>query len=88
MNKAGLLEGIFNSNIEYINVFAVDNVLQRIADPAFLGATIMENKMCGAKVVRKANPEEKVGAMCLSNGKPHIIEYYELSEAMKNETNK
>ena len=87
MNKAGLLEGIFNSNIEYINVFAVDNVLQRIADPAFLGATIMENTMCGAKVVRKANPEEKVGAMCLSNGKPHIIEYYELSEAMKNETN-
>lgn len=87
MNRAGLLDGIFNSNIEYINVFAVDNVLQRIADPAFLGATIMENKMCGAKVVRKANPEEKVGAMCLQNGKPHIIEYYELSEDMKNQTN-
>ena len=31
MHKAGLLEGIFESNLEWINVFSVDNVLQRIA---------------------------------------------------------
>lgn len=85
MDKAGLLEDIFSSNIEWINVFAVDNVLQRIADPVFLGATIDSKKMCGAKVVYKAAPDEKVGAMCTANGKPHIIEYYELSEAMMHE---
>lgn len=82
MQKAGLLENIFKSDLEWINVFAVDNVLQRIADPIFLGATIESGKMCGAKVVKKAAPDEKVGAMCLENGKPHIIEYYELSEEM------
>ena len=43
--------------------------------------------MCGAKVVYKANPEEKVGAICTENGKPHIIEYYELSEDMMYQTN-
>lgn len=85
MHKAGLLTDIFDSNLEWINVFAVDNVLQRIADPVFLGATIESGKMCGAKVVRKAAPDEKVGAMCLENGKPHIIEYYELSESMQNQ---
>lgn len=85
MQKAGLLENIFESELEWINVFAVDNVLQRIADPVFLGATIENGKMCGAKVVKKAAPDEKVGAMCLENGKPHIIEYYELSEDMMNQ---
>lgn len=87
MHKAGLLDDIFASNIEWINVFAVDNVLQRIADPVFLGATIDNKKSCGAKVVRKISPDEKVGAICLENGKPHIIEYYELSKDMQNHTN-
>lgn len=87
MKKAGLLEEIFNSNLEWINVFSVDNVLQRIADPVFLGATIESGKMCGAKVVRKAAPDEKVGAMCTIDGRPHIIEYYELSDEMMNQKN-
>lgn len=87
MQKAGLLDGIFSSNLKWINVFAVDNVLQRIADPVFLGATIESNKGCGAKVVYKAAPDEKVGAMCTEDGKPHIIEYYELSDEMMNQTN-
>ena len=63
MQKAGLLPDIVDSDIEWINVFSVDNVLQRIADPVFLGATIQSGKMSGSKVVRKANAEEKV---CLS----------------------
>ena len=87
MNKAGLLKDIFESNIEWINVFAVDNVLQRIGDPVFLGATIASNKSSGAKVVYKAAPDEKVGAICKQNGKPHIIEYYELSEDMMYQKN-
>lgn len=82
MYKAGLLDEIFDSSLEWINVFAVDNVLQRIADPVFLGATIESGKMCGAKVVKKATPDEKVGAICLQDNKPHIIEYYELSDDM------
>lgn len=84
MHKAGLLDQIFDSNLEWINVFSVDNVLQRIADPVFLGATIESGKMSGAKVVRKACPEEKVGVMCKENGKPHIIEYYEMNDEMLN----
>lgn len=87
LKRCGLLDEILNSNIEWINVFSVDNVLQRIADPVFLGATIESGKMCGAKVVYKANPEEKVGAICFENGKPHIIEYYELSSEMMHQTN-
>ena len=43
----------------YINVFSVDNVLQRIADPVFLGAVLTEGFLSGGKVVKKAYPDEK-----------------------------
>lgn len=85
MERNGLLDELLASPVEWINVFAVDNVLQGIADPTFLGATITSGKTCGAKVVAKAAPDEKVGAICSMGGKPHIIEYYELSDKMMNE---
>ncbi len=87
MERNGLLDELLNSPIEWINVFSVDNVLQGIADPVFLGATIESKKSCGAKVVAKAAPDEKVGAICTMSGMPHIIEYYELSDKMMNEKN-
>jgi UDP-N-acetylglucosamine/UDP-N-acetylgalactosamine diphosphorylase len=68
--------------IEWLNVFAVDNVLQKIADPIFVGATIMSGCPAGAKVVRKVSPDERVGVMCKENGKPSIVEYYELTQEM------
>ncbi len=68
--------------IAWYNVFAVDNVLQRMADPVFVGATIASGKKCGAKVVCKARPEEKVGVLCLEDGLPTVIEYYELTREM------
>ncbi|SEP59807.1 UDP-N-acetylglucosamine/UDP-N-acetylgalactosaminediphosphorylase [Lachnospiraceae bacterium RM5] len=68
--------------IEWLNVFAVDNVLQRIADPVFIGATIDSKKPSGAKVVRKASPDERVGVVCKENNRPSIVEYYELTKEM------
>lgn len=85
MMRAGILEKAKADGIEWFNVFAVDNVLQRIADPVFVGATIHEKKTVGAKVVRKATPDERVGVMCLEDGHPSIVEYYELTDAMRDE---
>jgi len=84
MVRAGLLDKITSMGVEWLNVFAVDNVLQKMADPVFIGATIQYGKPSGSKVVRKAFPEERVGVMCKENGKPSIVEYYELTEEMKN----
>ena len=82
MVSSGLLEKINKMGIEWLNVFSVDNVLQRIADPSFIGATILSGCPAGAKVVKKANIHERVGVMCKENGKPSIVEYYELTEEM------
>lgn len=84
MIKAGLLEDIHAKGIEWLNVFAVDNCLQRIADPLFIGATLVSGCESGAKVVRKAAPDEKVGVLCTEDGKPSIAEYYEMTEEMAN----
>lgn len=80
MHKCGLTEGLKEKGIEWLNVFAVDNVLQRIADPCFVGAVIENKCSVGAKVVKKVVPDEKVGAICLEDGRPSIIEYYELTQ--------
>lgn len=80
--KAGYDVDIKEKGVEWLNVFAVDNVLQQIADPVFVGATIESGCVSGAKVVRKVDPYERVGAMCLEDGKPSIVEYYELTPEM------
>jgi len=69
-------------NIEWLNVFAVDNVLQKVADPLLIGATISGNYQIGTKVIRKVDPYEKVGVMCNKDGHPSIIEYIDLTEEM------
>ncbi len=53
MERAGLVDHLLQEGIRYINVFAVDNVLQKIADPVFLGAMLMEDYQSAGKVVKR-----------------------------------
>lgn len=86
MIKGGMLDIVKENGIEWLNVFAVDNVLQRIADPVFIGAVLKGGYHCGSKVIRKTSPDEKVGVMCLEDNRPSIVEYYELTPQMHDET--
>lgn len=83
MENTGILHELRDSAIEWLNVFAVDNVLQSIADPCFIGAVIESGHVSGAKVVAKAAPDEKVGVLCLEDGRPSIVEYFEMTEEMR-----
>ncbi len=83
--KSGLDRVLKESGVEWINVFSVDNVLQRICDPVFVGATIQAKVNCGAKVVSKNAPGEKVGALCLKDDLPTIVEYYEMGDTLASE---
>ena len=79
MMNSGVLNRAKELGVEWLNIFAVDNVLQRIADPCFVGATLESGCATGAKVVRKVSPDEKVGALCLEDGMPSIVEYYDMT---------
>lgn len=83
MDRAGLLPLLQREGIQWLNVFAVDNVLQKMADPVFIGATISSGCTSGGKVVAKAEPNERVGVLCTEDGKPSIVEYYEMTDEMR-----
>lgn len=83
MTRCGLAAELRGYGVEWLNIFAVDNVLQRICDPVFLGATVESGCPCGAKVVSKASPDERVGVMCRRSGAPSIVEYYEMTDEMR-----
>ena len=84
LKRAGLCEDLHARGVEWLNIYAVDNVLQRIADPVFVGATIISGVNCGAKAICKTEPYEKVGVLCKDGNQPDIIEYYELTDEMAN----
>lgn len=79
----GLLSDIQSRGVEWLNVISIDNVLQRTVDPCFVGATLLQNASCGAKVVKKSHPDERIGLICLNDGHPSVIEYYELDRLKK-----
>lgn len=86
--KSEHAEMVKQNKYDWFNVFAVDNVLQGIADPNFLGSIIAGGFNSGAKVIKKNNPSEKVGVMCLEDGKPSVVEYYELTPELLNAKDK
>ncbi len=85
LENAGLVDLCGREGITWLNVFAVDNVLQRICDPVFYGAVLESGLPAGAKVVRKTSPDERVGVICLDGGRASVVEYYELSDAMRDQ---
>lgn len=69
--------------IEWLNLVGVDNVLQKVCDPAFIGATIGSGVDCGCKAVKKVSPDERVGVICKEDGVPTVIEYYDMPHKLK-----
>lgn len=84
LNNKDAKQLLEDSKIKYINFFGVDNVLVKMADPSFIGATILGDYECSAKVVKKQYPEEKVGVVCKVNGKPSVVEYMDFPPEMAN----
>lgn len=76
---SGALARMRERGIEEIFYFQVDNPLAKIADPLFVGAHIEQRSEMSTKVVRKTDPDEKVGIIGKVNGRLGCIEYSELS---------
>lgn len=75
LHKSGLLEDLIRKGFTELFYCQVDNPLVKIADPVFIGHHKMEGAEISTKVVRRRDPEEKVGIYGAVNGKPAIVEY-------------
>ena len=85
LRKSGALADMKERGIKWVFIGGVDNVLLKMADTTLLGLAIDTNVKIASKSIVKANPHEKVGVFCKTNGHPKVIEYSELPEKMAEE---
>jgi UDP-N-acetylglucosamine/UDP-N-acetylgalactosamine diphosphorylase len=82
LRKSGILEAMREQGVEHLFYFQVDNPLVRVPDPVFLGFHRRALSQVSSKVVEKAYPEEKLGAIATADGKPMIVEYSDLPPSL------
>jgi len=83
-SSGGLAEA-GRAGIERFSYFQVDNPMARPADPLFVGLHCLEGAQMSTKVVKKRDPEEKVGVIGVADGKLGCIEYSDLPGDLREE---
>ena len=87
LKEKGILSNMNGRGIKHIFYHQIDNILIKIADPVYLGYHINEGAKMSPKVVRKRDPEEKVGIVGIRDGHLDTIEYSELSDEERHARN-
>jgi UDP-N-acetylglucosamine/UDP-N-acetylgalactosamine diphosphorylase len=77
---SGALDDMERRGIDTLFYYQVDNPLVRMADPAFLGFHTTRRAEVSCKVIRKRDPEEKVGVLARADGRPAVVEYTEIDD--------
>ena len=83
--SSGSLEDMKARGVEYLHIFAVDNVLVKVADPIFVGYCVDLGVSVGNKVLWKRDASEKVGVVVedTNTQRPQVIEYSDMDATMK-----
>ncbi|MGO4548834.1 UDPGP type 1 family protein [Paenibacillus sp. 2TAB23] len=84
LGKSGAIDDMKRRGLEWVFYYNVDNALIKIADPAFIGLAASHSNPIATKVIEKTDSEEKIGIVCLKNGRPAVVEYSEIQDDVKN----
>lgn len=82
--NSGAVADMKKRGVEILSYFQVDNPLVTLADPVFAGYHIQSNSDMSSKILKKVSPDEKVGNICIGDGKPTVIEYSDMTEENTN----
>ncbi|MHC4294373.1 MAG: UTP--glucose-1-phosphate uridylyltransferase, partial [Planctomycetota bacterium] len=85
LHTSGALEDMASRGVELISYFQVDNPLVRCIDPLFLGLHDLRGAEMSAKVLPKRDPTERLGNVCVVDGKLTVIEYSDMPEDLARE---
>ncbi len=85
--KSGALTDMQKRGIEIVSYFQVDNPLVKPFDPLFIGLHSLTGSEMSTKVCPKADDLERVGNLCLCDGKLTVIEYSDLPESLARSRN-
>jgi UDP-N-acetylglucosamine/UDP-N-acetylgalactosamine diphosphorylase len=86
LQKSGALADMQQHGVQCIDCYSVDNALAKLGDPVFVGHCWEQQAECGARVLSKAHPHEKVGVFALRNGKLEVVEYSEIDHEQATST--
>ncbi|MCA9246210.1 MAG: UDPGP type 1 family protein [Planctomycetales bacterium] len=85
--NSGALADMRRRGIECISYFQVDNPLVMPVDALFVGLHRTEGAEMSCKVSPKTDDLERVGNVCLSNGRVHVVEYSDFPESLAQRRN-
>lgn len=83
----GALADMKKRGVAAISYFQVDNPLVQPFDPLFIGLHVKTGSEMSTKVTTKTNDLEKVGNVCLCDGKVSVIEYSEFPSSLARQKN-
>ncbi len=83
----GALDDMRKHGIEIISYFQVDNPLVKPFDPLFIGLHAKTDAEMSAKVTPKADDLERVGNVCMQDGRVAVVEYSNLPEELARSRN-
>ena len=78
LGTSGAIEDMESRGVKYVFICGIDNCLVKMADPLFVGFTVLSKVPATAKSFLKRTPGEKAGILCYKNGKPGVVEYTEV----------
>lgn len=78
----GVLEDMKEKGIEWVYIGSIDNVLLKMVDTLLMGVAIKEGSEIATRSIFKNTPRERIGSLCIQDGKVKVIEYSELPEDM------
>lgn len=84
---SGSLADMRARGVQFISYFQVDNPLVKPFDPLFIGLHVETQSELSTKVARKADDFEKVGNVCVVDGRLTVIEYTEFPQELASRKN-
>jgi UDP-N-acetylglucosamine/UDP-N-acetylgalactosamine diphosphorylase len=78
LGRNGCIKLMKDLGIEELFYFQVDNPIVKICDPLFIGLHRERAAQMSSKILKKRNPEEKVGVIAKTGGKTCVVEYSDM----------